>query len=111
MGKRDTMLAKLEELYKEHPEKFRALLPVKASGGHRIWLAKTREEVERSGKSTDPRDISSSGLDSVWACSNGSGPQYASLPLWVMDQLGYSDTEVADFVRELIGPNAYRTVK
>ena len=116
MSKKAKMLAKLGELYQRDPNKFRALLPVRALGGrhskHRIWLAATSREIEESGESTNPEQILGSDSHAPWVCAGGaSGAQWAQLPCWVMFELKCSNEEIASFMRDFIGTNTYRTDK
>lgn len=95
---RETVRRWLEIIYRQKPQEFRALLPIKGRGG-RAWIAKTMGEVLHSGQSTKPFQIIPGDDSSPWVMTNGSGPQQAAVAFWMAHRLGIADENPEQFVK------------
>jgi len=89
-------LAVLGAAYSQKKSDFEVVLAVQARG--RLYFAKSREDIARSGKSTQPRQIPGS---PYWVMTNSPTPQKKRLLSEVLEALGYSSEAVKAGVNAL----------
>src|SRR5262249_43828919 len=83
--------------YKHQQESFDRILSFSA-GRSRIYFARSKEEIERSGRSTHPRRIPGSPF---WALTNTDTPQKRDLLSTALKTLGYAPTVVREAVETI----------
>lgn len=85
----DRFLYLLGAAYKQKGTDFEKVLAIQ--GRERRYFAKSREEIEESGKSTQPRNIKNS---PYWVMTNSPTPQKRQILADALKLLGYSETSI-----------------
>lgn len=85
----DKFLQILSIVHKDDPTKFTRVLEI--SGRRRKYFGRSREEIEKSGKSTHPQLIPAS---RYWAMTNADTRQKCDLLRRVLEDLGYSADDI-----------------
>lgn len=84
------MMKILHEVHKQRgPEEFSKVLAIQ--GRNRSYFAKSKEEILRSGKSTQPREVFKTGF---WVMTNSPTQQKREMLRDVLKLLGYSSEAV-----------------
>lgn len=96
----DRFLYILSSAYAEHKVDFEKVLSIK--GRDRVYFAKKREDIERTGTSTQPRSISGS---SYWVMTNSPTPQKQEMLEDVLTLLGYSEAAIKSARSSLVNKN------
>lgn len=92
----DKFLAVLSEAYKEKPKEFEKVLSIK--GRDRVYFARSKDEIVRSGKSTQPLQIPGA---PYWVMTNSPTPQKKTMLRQALQLLGYSEAASADAARAI----------
>jgi negative modulator of initiation of replication len=87
----DRFLFVLSHVYAEHKSEFQNVLSIKGRG--REYFARRREDIERSGKSTQPKSIPNSPF---WVMTNSPTPQKQEMLDEVLSLFGYSQAAIRD---------------
>lgn len=75
--------------HKQDPTGFQRVLQL--GGRRRKYFGRSQQEIEQSGKSTHPREISGTGY---WAMTNADTQQKAEILRKALGVLGYSDEDI-----------------
>jgi negative modulator of initiation of replication len=88
-----TAVARMLRIFKEaHAQKIREFSKVlQIQGRNRAYFARSKEEILRSGKSTQPREIEGTGF---WVMTNSPTPQKRQMVREVLQLLGYSEAAI-----------------
>lgn len=92
----DKFLYILQVAHEQQGSDFEKVLAI--TGRERTYFAKSKEEIEKTGTSTQPRKIFGSGY---WAMTNSPTPQKRQLLRRVLRLLGYSPSAVTAAVATL----------
>jgi negative modulator of initiation of replication len=92
----EKFLAILAEVHKKNAKDFEKVLAIK--GRDRVYFAKSREEIARSGRSTQPLQIPGT---PYWVMTNSPTPQKRTMLRQVLQLLGYSEPARADAARAI----------
>ena len=84
----DRFLAILSEAHRRKPDQFEKVLTIR--GRDRIYFARSKEEIVKSGRSTQPLQIPKT---TYWAMTNSPTRQKQDLVRQVLDVLGFSVEE------------------
>ncbi len=85
-------------VFGQKPESFEKILAF-PTGRTRIYFARTREEIERSGKSTHPKRIPGAPF---WALTNTDTPQKRDILSTTLKALDYDTKVVNDAVEAIV---------
>ena len=83
------MLKILKEVHKQRKGDFGEVLSIQ--GRNRAYFAKSEQEILKSGKSTQPREIEGTGF---WVMTNSPTPQKQQMLKEVLKLLGYSEAAI-----------------
>lgn len=86
----------LSVLYQCHPDKFDSVLRIR--GRHRLYFAKSKEELKASGNSTNPKEVPHSGY---WVVTNSNTSKKQAIVKQAAQELGYSAAD-ADQLKDLL---------
>jgi negative modulator of initiation of replication len=87
----DKFLAVLAEVHQHNPKDFERVLSIQGRG--RVYFARSKEEIIRSGRSTQPRQIPGTPF---WVMTNSPTPQKRAMLRKALELLGYSQPACAD---------------
>ncbi|RUO44330.1 replication initiation negative regulator SeqA [Aliidiomarina taiwanensis] len=86
----------LSVLYQSHPDTFDNVLRIR--GRHRLYFAKSKEELKASGNSTNPKEVPNSGY---WVVTNSNTSKKQAIVKQAAQELGYSAAD-ADQLKDLL---------
>ena len=89
-------LAILASVHEERKESFESILAIQ--GRDRKYFAKSRQEIEKSGNSTQPKQIPRS---SYWVMTNTPTKQKVEMLRAALEVLGYSQSAITAAVKKL----------
>jgi negative modulator of initiation of replication len=92
----DKFLAILAEAHREKPIEYEKALSIQ--GRDRVYFARSREEIARSGRSTHPRQIPGTGF---WVMTNSPTSQKRWMLRHALQVLGYSEPARAEAAKAL----------
>lgn len=79
------MLMTFKEVHRQHEKDFDKVLSIQ--GRHRAYFAKSKQEILKSGTSTQPREIGGTGY---WVMTNSPNQQKQQMVREVLSLFGYS---------------------
>ena len=92
----DKFLAVLAEVHQYSPKDFEKVLSIQGRG--RVYFARSKAEITRSGRSTQPRQIPGT---SFWVMTNSPTPQKRAMLRKALELLGYSQLACVEASRAL----------
>lgn len=92
----DKFLAVLGEAYRQKPKDFEKVLSIQ--GRERMYFARSKEEITRSGRSTQPLQIPGTPF---WVMTNSPTPQKKDMLRRALQLLGYSEIARVEAARTL----------
>jgi negative modulator of initiation of replication len=84
--------------FKQEPDSFEKILAF-PTGRTRVYFARSKEEIERSGKSTHPKRIPGAPF---WALTNTDTPQKRDILSTTLKTLGYDPSVVNEAVQTIV---------